>query len=87
MPEKTVDGYEIEYTAEPLEGCDQWGAYVAIFMPSDNPMHMTNVYSKQRVAADLALSSEAQAEAEAEKAGMEILQQLRAPQAQGGGQV
>jgi|GEM_PF-349264 len=87
MPEKSVDGYEIEYTAEPLEGCDQWGAYVAIFIPSDNPMHMNNVYPKQRVAADLTLSSEAEAEAQAEKAGMEILEQLRAPQGQGGGQV
>lgn len=82
MPEKSVDGYEIEYTAEPLEGCDQWGAYVAIFIPSDNPMHMNNVHPKQRVAADLTLSSEAEAEAQAEKAGMEILQRL-----QGGGQV
>ena len=77
MPEKSVDGYEIEYTAEPLEGCDQWGAYVAIFIPSDNPMHMNNVYPKQRVTADLTLSSEAEAEAQAEKAGMEILAQLR----------
>lgn len=77
MPEKTVDGYEIEYTAEALEGCDQWGAYVAIFMPSDNPMHMTNVYPKQRVAADITLPSQAAAEARAEQAGMEILQQLR----------
>jgi hypothetical protein len=82
MPEKTVDGYEIEYTAEPLEGCDQWGAYVAISMPSDNPMHMTNVYPKQRVAADQTLSTEAAAEAEAEKAGMEVLRRL-----QGGGQI
>jgi hypothetical protein len=80
MPAKSIDGYEIEYTAEPLEGCDLWGAYVAIFMPSDNPMHMNNVYPKQRVAADLALPSEAQAEAEAEKAGAEILQKLRGGQ-------
>ncbi|NGZ87345.1 hypothetical protein [Duganella aceris] len=77
MPTKTVDGYEIEYTAEPLEGCDQWGAYVAIFMPSDNPMHMNNVYPKQRVAADVALATEAAAEAEAEKSAVEILTQLR----------
>jgi len=77
MPEKSVEGYEIEYTAEPLEGCDQWGAYVAIFIPSDNPMHMNNVYPKQRVTAELTLSSEAEAEAQAEKAGMEILAQLR----------
>jgi hypothetical protein len=80
MPAKNVDGYEIEYTAEPLEGCGQWGAYVAIFMPSDNPMHMNNVYPKQRVAADQTLSTEAAAEAEAEKAAVEILQKLRGGQ-------
>jgi hypothetical protein len=77
MPIKTIDGYEIDYTAEPLEGCGDWGAYVAIFMPSDNPMHMNNIYPKRRVAADLTLSSEAQAEQEAGKAALAILEQLR----------
>ena len=43
MPIKTIDGYEIDYTGEPLEGCDDWGAYVAVFAPSDNPMHMNNL--------------------------------------------
>ena len=77
MPIKTIDGYEIDYTAEPLEGCGDWGAYVAIFTPSDNPMHMNNIYPKKRVAADVALASEAMAEQAAEKAAMEILRQLR----------
>ena len=57
MPVKIIDGYEVEFTAEPLEGCDSWGAYVSIFAPSDNPMHMTIVYPKQRVSADLELSN------------------------------
>ena len=77
MPIKTIDGYEIDYTAEPLEGCDDWGAYVAIFAPSDNPMHMNNLVPKKRVASDVALTSEAMAEEAAEKAAMEILGQLR----------
>ena len=77
MPIKTIDGYEIDYTGERLEGCDDWGAYVAIFTPSDNPMHMNNIFPKKRVAADVALTSEAMAEQEAEKAAMEILGQLR----------
>jgi len=77
MPIKTVDGYEIDYTTEPLEGCDDWGAYVAVFAPSDNPMHMNNIVPKKRVAADVSLTSEAMAEQEAEKAAMEILAQLR----------
>ena len=77
MPTRTVDGYEIEFTAEPLEGTRLWGAYVAIYMPSDNPMHMNHVHPKQRVAADVVLASEAAAEAEADKCGAKILQQLR----------
>lgn len=81
MPIKTVDGYEIDYTAEPLEGSDDWGAFVAVFAPSDNPMHMNNIVPKKRVAADVALSSEALAEQEAEKAAMEILRQLQPQQA------
>lgn len=77
MPIKTIDGYEIDYTGEPLEGCDDWGAYVAVFAPSDNPMHMNNLVPKKRVAADVSLTSEAMAEQAAEKAAMEILRQLR----------
>ncbi len=30
MPTKYIDNYEIEFSAEPLEGCSQWGAYIAV---------------------------------------------------------
>jgi hypothetical protein len=78
MPTKSVDGYEIEFTAELLAGTDTWGAYVAIFAPSDNPMHLADIYPRQRVAADIAFSSEAEAQAEAEKSATETLGALRA---------
>jgi hypothetical protein len=78
MPTTNVDGYEIEFTAEPLPGTDDWGAYVAIFAPSDNPMHMANVYPRQRVAADVSFASQDTAEQAAQQAGVETLQQLRA---------
>ena len=78
MPIKTIDGYEVDYTAEPLEGCEDWGAYVAIFAPSDNPMHMNNIVPKKRVAADVSLTSEEMAEQEAEKAAMALLKELSA---------
>jgi len=78
MPMKNIDGYEIEYMAEPLDGCEQWGAYVAIYAPSDTPMHMNNPYPKHRVAADQVLSSEADAERAAEQAARDIVQGLRA---------
>jgi hypothetical protein len=79
MPTKYIDGYEIEFTAELLTGTELWGAYVAIFAPSDNPMHLENIYPKERVVADVSLPSEEAAVAAAEKAGAEVLEQLRAP--------
>ena len=77
MPTKCIDDYEIEFTGERLEGSSLWGAYVAIFMPSANPMHMNNIYPKQRVAADRTLPTEAAAETQAEQSAMKILAQLR----------
>lgn len=80
MPIKTVDGYQIEFTAELLPGTDHWGAYVTIFAPSANPMHLDEVYPKQRVCADIPCASEAEAQEQAEQAATTILEQLRAPQ-------
>jgi hypothetical protein len=77
MPIKSIDDYEVEYTGELLEGTAQWGAYVAIFAPSANPMHMLNVCPKRRVAADLTLLDQQAAEAAAERAAAAILQELR----------
>jgi hypothetical protein len=77
MPTKNIDSYLVEFTGELLEGSEQWAAYVSIFAPSDNPMHMTNIYPKQRVSADLALSDQQVAEAEAERAASIILSELR----------
>lgn len=77
MPAKNIDGYEVEFTGELLDGTRQWGAYVSIFAPSSNPMHMTHIFPKRRVAADLILMDQRSAEAEAERAAMKILEDLR----------
>lgn len=77
MPTKNVDDFEVEFTGELLEGTGQWGAFVSIFAPSDNPMHLNNIYPKRRVAADLALPDQTAAEAEAERAAAVILADLR----------
>ena len=77
MPVTVIDDYQIEFSAEPLEGSPSWGAYVEIVAPSSNPMHMNTVFPKQRVAADAAFADEAAAQAAAEKAGLQILAQLR----------
>jgi hypothetical protein len=77
MSTTNIDGYEIEFTAEPLAGTNEWGAYVAIFAPSDNPMHLANIYPRQRVAADVSFASCDDAEAAAQQAGLDALKQLR----------
>ncbi|MTW10822.1 hypothetical protein GM658_09415 [Pseudoduganella eburnea] len=77
MPGKNIDGYEVEFTGELLEGTKQWGAYVSIFAPSSNPMHMTHIFPKRRVSADLTLMDQHSAEAEAERAALKILEDLR----------
>ena len=77
MPVTTIDDYQIEFSAEPLDGSSQWAAYVEITTPSANPMHLDTVYPKQRVAADASLADEAAALAAAEKAGTHVLEQLR----------
>jgi hypothetical protein len=78
MPSKNIDGYEVEFTGELLDGTKQWGAYVSIFAPSSNPMHMMHIYPKRRVSADLTLMDQRSAEAEAERAALKILEELRA---------
>jgi len=77
MPIKSIDSYEVEYTGELLEGTQQWGAFVSIFAPSSNPMHMNHIYPKRRVSADLTLLDKQAAEAEAERAALKILDDLR----------
>ena len=77
MPTKSIDSYVVEFTGELLEGSEQWGAFVSILAPSDNPMHMTSIYPKKRVAAEAVLTSQNDAEAEAERAASDILKELR----------
>lgn len=77
MPAKSIDGFEVEFTGELLPGTKQWGAYVSVFAPSSNPMHMTNVFPKRRVSADLVLPDQRTAEAEAERAASAIVEELR----------
>ncbi|NYE63414.1 hypothetical protein FHW58_004644 [Duganella sp. 1224] len=79
MPSKTVDGYQIEFSAEPLPGTDSWGAYVTIYAPSTNPLHLDEVYPRQRVMADVPCDTASAAQRQAEQAADTILAQLRAP--------
>ena len=76
MPIKIVDSYEVEFTGEPLEGTTQWGAYVSIYAPSANPMHMTAIRAKRRVSADHTFLDQHAAQAEAELVAMTMLGEL-----------
>lgn len=77
MATTSIDGYLIEFTGELLEGSEQWGAYVSISAPSDNPMHMKSIYPKRRVSGELSLPDHQAAEAEAERAAAVIFSELR----------
>ena len=79
MPIKTIDQYQVEYMAEALEGSDQWGAFVAISAASATPMHMNVIHERQRVAADQAFGSAAEAETAAEQAALALLEHLKTP--------
>ncbi|MGK5025359.1 hypothetical protein [Janthinobacterium sp. RB2R34] len=74
MPIKYDGCYEIDYTAERLRGCGSWGAYVAIFTQSPNPMHRYNVTSKQRVRADHLFATEAEAQEQAADAAQALVE-------------
>lgn len=78
MPTKNIDDFEVEFTGEQLSGTEQWGAYVSISMPSDNPMHLNTIYRKRRVSVDLVLLDQHAAEVEAERVASIMLTELRA---------
>ena len=77
MPIKYVDFYEVNYTAERLRGCKLWGAYVAIYAPSSNPMHRVNLLRKRRVSADHPFTTEADALAEAGEVAVKLVERRR----------
>jgi len=68
-----IDGYEVEYSGEMLESSSEWGAYVALFLPSSNPMHMNNIFPKQRVSVNLTFPDEISAEQAAYKVAFEMV--------------
>lgn len=75
MPIEQVGNYEIEFTGVALELDIGWGAYLAIYAPSTNPMHQTPIFPLQRVALETSFSSEAAAAAEARRIGLAKLQE------------
>lgn len=76
MPSRTVEHYVLEFSGELLPEGERWGAFVAILGPSSNPMHMTPIVAKRRVATETTFSDQHAAEAEADQAATALLHTL-----------
>lgn len=74
MPSKKIGEYEVEYSAVQLVDNKGWGAHVAIYGHSTNPMHRNSVFPDQRVSLEAVLSSREEAEAEALRVATDMLE-------------
>ena len=73
MPSETIREYEIEYSGELLPEGEGWGAYVAVYGPSPNPMHRNSVFPHQRVAVETVFPHAHAAEKEARRIALSLL--------------
>jgi hypothetical protein len=73
MTAEQIGEYEIECSGVQLPDSEEWAAYLTIYGPSANPMHMSTVFPHQRVCIDTVFSSEQAAEAEARKLAMSMI--------------
>ncbi len=73
MPTEQLGDYEIDYSGVRMTDVEGWAAYVTIYGPSPNPMHRNSIVPAQRVAVEHVFDTEAEAEAEARKAALAML--------------
>jgi len=73
MRMETIGSYEIEYCGILLPNDEGWGAQVAIYGPSTNPMHRNSIFPEQRVSVEATFDSEAAAEEEARKVALSMI--------------
>ena len=74
MPVEIIGEYEVEYSAVQLADKTGWAAHVAIYGHSTNPMHMNSVFPDQRVLVETVFPSKEEAEAEARKVALDMLE-------------
>jgi hypothetical protein len=77
MPTETIGEYEIEYSGIQLPDSEDWGANLAIYGPSCNPMHRNDIFPSQRVAVDTVFHTEQEAEAEARVFAISMIEKGR----------
>jgi hypothetical protein len=75
VPTEQLGDYEIDYSGVRMTDVDGWAAYVTIYGPSPNPMHRNSIFPAQRVAVEHVFASEAEAEAEARKAALAMIEE------------
>lgn len=73
MRTETIGAYEIECSGVPLATGEGWGAHVAIYGPSANPMHRNPIFPEQRVSIEAVFNNEAEAEAEALRVAVSMI--------------
>jgi hypothetical protein len=76
MTSEQIGDYEIEYSGFQVPGSEDWAAYLTIYGPSTNPMHMNAVFPHQRVCIDSLFPTEQAAEAEARKIAMSMIDEV-----------
>lgn len=75
MPTEQLGDYEIEYSAVRMTDVEGWAAWVTIYGPSTNPMHLNSIVPAQRVSVEHVFDTEAEAEAEAHKVALAMLEE------------
>ncbi|MEO8600855.1 MAG: hypothetical protein ABI656_13605 [bacterium] len=74
MSYELMHEYEIEYSSAKLPESEHWAAMVAVYGPSHSPMHRNSVFPIQRVSMGTVFTSAEQAEAEAHKVALQLIE-------------
>ena len=75
MATEQLGEYEIDYSGVRMTDVDGWAAYVTVYGPSPNPMHRNSIMPPQRVAVEHVFTTEAEAEAEARKVAVALVEE------------
>jgi hypothetical protein len=75
VPTEQLGDYEIDYSGVRMTDVEGWAAYVTVYGPSANPMHRNSIVPAQRVAVEHVFTTEAEAEAEARKVAVAMVEE------------
>jgi hypothetical protein len=75
VPTEQLGDYEIDYSGVRMTDVDGWAAFVTVYGRSANPMHRNSIVPAQRVAVEHVFATEAEAQAEARKAAVAMVEE------------